>query len=123
MRLTREAFATKLSISPSHLYNLEHGTRNPSRDLLRQISIELGVDFQTLLKRLDEPEKIDNEYIQLANPNEPDYLVAFSNDPNISAEAKEIIAGIIRDQYAKARRNAEDLEKIPEGKNRPQKSE
>jgi transcriptional regulator with XRE-family HTH domain len=128
LKATRDAVADQLNISSSHLYNLERGIRKPSRELVIAFSKLYKEPSETLFKLLvGNPEENTglesdkkNETAQ-NNLAEPEYLYYLSTDPNLPQNERDTIADIIRRRYAEAKRNAEELRKIPPGINRPAK--
>ena|SRR5208282_5562556 len=89
MDLSLREFAKKLEdVSPSHIFDIENGRRNPSDDLLKRIALVLGVSFEEL-KQLDS--RLPVEQWKRAMRHDPELGFALRKLADKKISSKEIL--------------------------------
>jgi transcriptional regulator with XRE-family HTH domain len=87
--LSLREFAKQLGdVSPSHIFDIENGRRNPSDDLLHKIALVLGVGFEEL-KRLDS--RLPVEQLKRAMRHDPELGFALRKLAEKNVSSKEIL--------------------------------
>jgi transcriptional regulator with XRE-family HTH domain len=121
--LSRQSLAALLNVSFGHINNIERGDRMPSASLMmafaKQFNITTGYLYSLIEDESTSKEQDTEPDNKVNDLDEPEYLVFLSADPNLPESERKLMAGIIRRRYAEAKRNREELNKIPPGINRP----